>query len=152
MIGKTEHLENLLAPTVEAMGFRIWGIERNGTGRNTKLSVYIDSENGINVDDCRAVNDQINGLLDAEEALSDIAMLEVSSPGMDRILFKREQFESSIGEIVDVRLRWPVEGSSNIRGELLEVAPADICVRHNDVPTNVALVQVRQARIVPQFS
>ena len=152
MIGSAEHLEELLAPTVEAMGFQIWGIERSGSERSTKLNVYIDSEHGISVDDCRAVNDQINGLLDAEQAFSDIETLEVSSPGLDRILFKREQFESSIGEILDVRLRWPLDGSTNIRGELLQVAATDVCVRHKNIPTNIALVQVRRARIVPQFS
>ena len=152
MIGRTEHLENLLAPTVEAMGFEIWGVEQANNGRTVKLRVYIDSDHGVTVDDCQSVSDQIEGFLDAEEALTDVTALEVSSPGLDRILFKQEQLQASVGETLDLRLQWPLEGSSHIRGELRKVADTGIWIIHDGVEKQIELTQVHRARIVPQFS
>ena len=152
MIGRTEHLENLLAPTVEAMGFEIWGVEQASNGRTVKLRVYIDSDHGVTVDDCQSVSDQIEGFLDAEEALTDVTALEVSSPGLDRILFKQEQLQASVGETLDLRLQWPLEGSSHIRGELRRVADTGIWIVHEGVEKQIELTQVHRARIVPQFS
>ncbi|MCY4143009.1 MAG: ribosome maturation factor RimP, partial [Gammaproteobacteria bacterium] len=62
-------LEQLLTPTVEAMGFDVWGIDYSSRGQRATLCLFIDSERGVDVDDCATVSNQIEAVLDVEEVL-----------------------------------------------------------------------------------
>ena len=66
MSGKEAQLTQLLAPTVEAMGYSLWGIEVISPGRRPTVRLYIDAEKGVNVDDCAQVSHQVSGVLDVE--------------------------------------------------------------------------------------
>ena len=81
MSGKEAQLTQLLAPTVEAMGYSLWGIEVISPGRRPTVRLYIDAEEGVNVDDCAQVSHQVSGVLDVEDPISGEYTLEVSSPG-----------------------------------------------------------------------
>ena len=81
-------IEQLIAPTIGAMGFELWGIDTSGIGSHERVCVYIDSGSGIAIEDCEAVSRQLSGLLDVDDSFSESYTLEVSSPGLDRILFK----------------------------------------------------------------
>ena len=87
-----------MAPTVESLGCSIWGVEYLSQGKHTKLRLYIDRSEGVTVDDCADVSRHVSDVLDVEEILSAAYTLEVSSPGMDRILFKESQYAESVGE------------------------------------------------------
>ena len=86
------------------MGFELWGVEYLTQGRYSVLKIFIDSENGIDVDDCASVSRQVGSLLDVEEPLRGQYTLEVSSPGMDRRLFTFEQFDLMKGFQVKLKL------------------------------------------------
>jgi ribosome maturation factor RimP len=103
MTKKEQQLEALLAPSVMALGLRIWGIEYLAQGKRSLLRIYIDGDNGVTIEDCERVSKQVSDLLDVEDVLASSYTLEVSSPGMDRVLFKLEQYAESIGETVDAR-------------------------------------------------
>lgn len=114
-------VSELLAPTINAMGYELWGIEYKSQGRHSHLRVYIDSPKGIGVSDCEQVSHQISGILDVEDPITGQYTLEISSPGMDRPLFHLYQYEKFAGRRIKLRLRYAIEGQRNIRGTILGV-------------------------------
>ena len=145
-------LEELLAPTVRALGFCLWGIEYSQRNRRGNLWVFIDSKKGVTVDDCALVSDQIEAILDIENVLPNELRIQVSSPGMDRVLFKPEQFGAYVGELIDVRLLWPKMGRSHIRGRLRSSDEERFCVDVDEGEFELEFEQVRRARLVPTFN
>lgn len=150
-MSRAEELETCLLPTILGMGYQLWGIEYLVFGKRPKLCVYIDAEQGVTVDDCEKVSDQVNTVLDVEGAMPEDYVLEVSSPGLDRILFKPKQFEASVGEQLDVRLHSPIEGARKYRGRLVECKNRQIQMEANGSSIEIPLRQIRRARIIPQF-
>ena len=151
MTKKERELEMLLTPTVSAMGLRVWGVEYLGQGKRSTLRLFIDSDAGVTIDDCERVSKQVSELLDVEEVLQSSYTLEVSSPGMDRLLFKPEQYAESIGETVDVRLNYPFEGRRRVVGALTGLENDEVQVQVEDSQYLIPLSNVQRARIVPRF-
>lgn len=129
MSSREDRLQRLLQPTVEALGFDLWGVQHLTQGRVSVLRVYIDSAAGVGVDDCAAVSEQLSALLDVEEPIKGDYTLEVSSPGLDRPLFALGQYARYAGETIDVRLRAPFEGRRRFRGRLKGVEGEDVVVQ-----------------------
>lgn len=152
MSSRNTNIEQLLSATIEAMGYEIWGVDYTIYKSRANLCVYIDSENGITVDDCAEVSNQIEGVLDVETRFPQNMTLQVSSPGLDRILFKPRHFESRIGVLIDVRLSWPVEGRSHIRGRLHSCNAQSFLVTMDEQEFEISFEQVRRARVVPEFN
>lgn len=151
MASKEQQIEQLLKPTVEAMGFDLWGVEYVSQGRHSVLRVYIDAEQGINVDDCAAVSHQAGSVLDVEEPISGEYTLEVSSPGMDRLLFKLEQYPQYANEVIELRLRSPFEGRRKFKGILKGIEGEDIVVQVDDHEYLLPHSAVDKARIEPRI-
>ncbi len=151
MSKKEQELETLLTPTVTGLGLRVWGVEYLGQGKHSMLRIYIDRDEGVTIDDCEAVSKQVSELLDVEEVLTSSYTLEVSSPGMDRLLFKPEQYAESIGETVDVRLNYPFEGRRRFVGALTSLKNDEVVVLVEDAEFLIPLSNVQRARIVPRF-
>ncbi len=151
-MNRTEQkVEALLRMTVEGMGCEIWGVEFLSQGRHSKLRLYIDKTDGVSIDDCEKVSRQVSDVLDVENMFTKGYTLEVSSPGMDRILFNAEQYESHVGETVDVRLNFPLEGKKRVVGLLAGVENAEAIVQADGEEYVLPLENVQRARIVPQF-
>lgn len=108
----------MLRPAVEMTGLELLGIEFISAGNNSVLRLYIDHENGIDVDNCADVSRQVSAILDVEDPISTEYNLEVSSPGVDRPLFTKEHFQQVIGETVDVKLGMPQNGRRKFKGIL----------------------------------
>jgi ribosome maturation factor RimP len=125
-------LQALLAPAVEALGFDLWGVEHLTQGKHSLLRLYIDSENGVQVDDCARVSDQVGAVLDVEEPISGEYVLEVSSPGVDRRLFRLEQYGAYVGEELELRLRSPFEGRRKFKGILRGIEGEDVVLLVDD--------------------
>jgi len=148
---KERQIEQLLLPTVEAMGFELWGVEYMSQGRHTLLRLYIDAEQGITVDDCASVSHQASSVLDVEEPISGEYTLEVSSPGMDRLLFKLEQYADYVGENIELRLRSPFEGRRKFKGVLKGTEGEDVVVQVDDHEYLLPHSAVEKARIEPRI-
>ncbi|MEP1469685.1 MAG: ribosome maturation factor RimP [Halieaceae bacterium] len=151
MASKEQQIEQLLQPTVEAMGFDLWGIEYVSQGRHSLLRIFIDAEQGITVDDCAAVSHQAGSVLDVEEPINGEYTLEVSSPGMDRLLFKLEQYPQYANEVIELRLRSPFEGRRKFKGILKGIEGEDIVVQVDDHEYLLPHSAVDKARIEPRI-
>lgn len=121
MASKAEVIKKIVEPVIEALGYQLWGLEYLGQGRHTLLRIYIDKEGGINIEDCAEASRQISSILDVEDPIKDEYTLEVSSPGLDRMLFRIEQYQDYIGRTVKIRLGANQDGRRNFMGTLKEV-------------------------------
>ena len=152
---KEQKIEALLSPTVKSLDCEIWGVELMSQGRHSRLRVYIDRPNGVSVEDCERVSRHVSDVLDVEDILRQSYTLEVSSPGLDRILFNADQYAASVGEQVEVRLNYPFEGRKRIVGLLAGIENDDtygqVIVQAGDEQYLLPLENVQRARIVPQF-
>ena len=151
MSSKLEQLQAMLAPVVEALGYQCWGVEFISQGKHSLLRVYIDSADGILVEDCEKVSRQISGVLDVEDPIASEYTLEVSSPGMDRPLFTLEQFAAHAGGQVKIKLRSPFEGRRNFQGILRGTEEQDIVVLVDDHEYLLPIDSVDKANIIPRF-
>ena len=151
MATKEQQVHDLIAPAVTALGYEMWGLEYLTHGGQTVLRVFIDSENGINVDDCAAVSRQVSAVLDVEDPISGEYSLEVSSPGMDRPLFTLDQFQRYSGEQVKIRLRAPFEGRRNFSGRLVGVEVDEVVVAVDEHEYLLPIELIDKANVVPQF-
>ena len=93
----------------------------------------------------------MSDVLDVEDVLPGAYTLEVSSPGMDRILFKPEHYVSCAGEEIEVRLNYPVDGTKRIRGVLIGLEDDEVVVRAGEDEYLLPLENVQRARVVPRF-
>jgi len=117
----------MLRPAVEGVGKELLGVEYISAGNNSVLRLFIDHENGINVDDCAEVSRQVGAILDVEDPIGSEYNLEVSSPGVDRPLFDLAQFQAVIGETITVKLSMPLNGRRKFKG-ILETIENDILI------------------------
>jgi len=116
-----QKLTDMLRPAVEETGKELLGIEFISAGNNSVLRLFIDHENGIDVDDCAEVSRQVGAILDVEDPISSEYNLEVSSPGIDKPLFDMAHFKSVIGETVNIKLSMPLNGRRKFKGTLVAI-------------------------------
>jgi|TARA_B100000929_G_scaffold114823_2_gene91079 ribosome maturation factor RimP len=149
---KLKQLEDILRPVVEGLGYEFWGIEFRSHGHHSKLRVFIDdAENGIAIDDCEKVSRQVSGVMDVEDPIQTEYTLEVSSPGMDRPLFRLEQYEAFIGHKVQIKLRMAFEGRRKFLGLIKGVEGDDVVVVVDDHEYLLPFDSIEKANIVPVF-
>jgi len=145
------HIGDLLEPAVRALGFELVGVEYNTGGQGGLLRVYIDSAAGITVDDCQAVSYQVSGLLDVEDPIAGHYTLEVSSPGLDRLLFRPEDFERFTGRLVKLKLAYPVEGQRRFKGRLEGLQDGNVVIEQDGERLSLPFDQIEKARLVPEY-
>lgn len=148
---KEKLLSNLLRPVVEDMGFVFWGLEYLPQKGGALLRIYIDREQGVTVDDCAKCSHEVSGILEVEDPIKAAYVLEVSSPGIDRVLFNSEQFFAYIGETVAVKLAQPVNGSRKIKGQITHVDGEKITVANPSTEYCFEFNNVMKARLKPNI-
>lgn len=151
MNNKELQIDELISPTVESLDCFVWGIEYINQGKQSVLRVFIDRLDGINVDLCAEVSRSVSDLLDVEEVMPSAYTLEVSSPGMDRLLFRESQYIESIGEKLEVRLNFPFEGRKKIVGLLAGLEDRSVLLQEAEEEYLLPLENIQKARIVPNF-
>ncbi len=114
-----EKVEKLLKEKIESIGYDLYDVEYSKEGKNYFLRIFIDKEEGIDLEDCEKVNDEINDILDQADYIKDQYFLEVSSPGIERILKKDKHLEQNIGKEVNIKLfRKDEKGNKEYQGNL----------------------------------
>lgn len=151
MATKTDVLIDMLEPVVTGMEYDFWGLEFIAQGKHSVLRVFIDSEKGIDVDDCAAVSRQLSSVLDVEDPIASEYSLEVSSPGMDRPLFNLEQYQKFTGHQVQLRLRVPFDDRRKFTGLLKGVEDDEVIVEVDNAEYLLPIETIDKANIVPQF-
>jgi len=136
----------LVEMTVSGLGYELVDFERSGRGL---LRVFIDKPNGISLDDCQAVSNQLTRLFLVEGV--DYDRLEVSSPGLDRPLKKEADFVRFSGQKVQLKLRMPLEGRKNFVGVIDGVDNGILQLNVEGSPVAIELSNLDKARLVPVF-
>ena len=139
----------LLEPTIDGLGYELADLEVSLGGKNGFMRVFIDSPDGIGLDDCEKVSLAVSAILDVEDPLPGHYDLEVSSPGLDRKLTKVEHFQRFQGEIVKVKMRFPVEGRRRFRGTLVSSDDENIVVDVDGIEHTLPVANIDTARLVP---
>lgn len=153
---KTQALQDLIAPAVEACNVNLWGIEFLPQGKRSLLRIYIDKPvdasaepavnedgeeeqgRGIGVQDCVRVTQQVGAMLDVHDPISGEYSLEVSSPGWDRPFFQLEQMSGYIGHSVALRLISAVDNRRKFQAKLVAV----------DLDNEVIQVEVEKQQVL----
>ena len=117
-MSKADELYSLLEPLVTEAGYKCKDVTFEKSGKNWVLTVYIDNDEGISLEDCETVSQILSPFLDETDPIEPSYLLEVSSPGIDRPLKTDEDLEENIGEIVDVKLYSKVDGQKTYQGNL----------------------------------
>lgn len=146
-----QKLTDMLRPTVEETGKELLGVEFISAGNNSVLRLFIDHENGINVDDCAEVSRQVSAILDVEDPISSEYNLEVSSPGVDKPLFEMAHFKTVIGEIVNVKLSMPLNGRRKFKGTLVAIENDTLIVDVDGSDYELAFSNIDKANLVARL-
>ncbi len=140
-------LLKLIEQTAEGLGYELVDFETSPRGR--LMRVFIDSPNGITVDDCATVSNQLTRVFEVENV--DYDRLEVSSPGLDRALKKPPDFERFAGQDVQVRLRMAINNQRNYAGVLNGIKDGMVQLETEKGPVEVPFEEIEKARLVPRF-
>jgi ribosome maturation factor RimP len=143
-------LNTLIETTVSGLGFELVDIEMSPRGRT--IRVFIDApgkENGVDVDDCARVSHQLTRLFEVENI--DYDRLEISSPGLDRVVKKAEDFARFAGRDIQIKIRIPLAGRRNFQGELLGCKDGKVGLRLEKDDVELEFTHIEKARLVPRF-
>lgn len=146
-----ENLRRPIEAAVHGLGYELVGIEYRAQGRRSLLRVYIDTPEGVSVDDCERVSRQISSVLDVDDPIPGQYVLEVSSPGLDRPLFTAEHFRRFSGNRVKLRISPPLDGRRNFSGVLVGMRDDAVVVVQDNEEVEIPLHHIERARIVPEF-
>lgn len=138
----------IVEPVIVGMGYDFWGLECQISANTAQVRIFIDKNEGITLDDCSRVSQQLSAVLDVEDPVEVPYTLEISSPGINRKLFTVEQMQRSVGSQVKVKTSWPIDERRNIRGILQNVDEENITVVTEDAKSFVIPVQaIKNARL-----
>lgn len=132
-------IQTLIQPSIEALGYELWGCEYLPQGRHSVLRIYIDKPEGIDITDCEAVSHQVSAVLDVDDPISGQYHLEVSSPGIPRPLFCQAHYVRYIGQHIQIKLIRPVLNCRQWTGKLVAVQDDGIVMKAEHQPEQLFL-------------
>ena len=142
---------DLSLPIVEGEGYEIYDVKYVKEGPHWFMRLFINRESGVNVDDCETISRALSTVLDEKDCITANYFLEVSSPGIERLLCQEEHFEGAIGEKVRIKLYKDIDGTKEVEGELLVAEPNKITVQTNSVQVEIEKKNIAKANIMFEF-
>lgn len=160
MTDKSTDIAQLLAPTVESLGLELLGVEYLPSPGGAVVRLYIDRPGadaaaegqGVGIEDCEAVSREVSAQLDVEDPISGNYTLEVSSPGVDRLLFTPAHFARFVGEQAKVGLKLPQDGRRRLQGTIRAVEGDTVTFDVDGAPFAVDAGNIDKARLVPDWA
>ena len=143
----TEHIETLIRKDIEALGCDIWGLELIGSITNPTLRVFIDNDKGITIRDCEKVSKHISKVIESNTLYSNSLILEVSSPGIDRKFFNKEQYINYLGRMIKVRYRNEQMEYKSVKGFLRGVSKEAIVIEVNNEESFISFEAIEKANL-----
>ena len=143
----TEYIKEVLEEDIERLGCKVWGLELFGRRSNQTLRIYIDKNEGISVEDCEKVSKHVSKVLDAENDFSENYMLEVSSPGLDRKFFYKEQYKEYLNESLKVTF-FDTQNKKTVTGRLEGTYDNPIKLKLKDEIKEIAFSSIIQANLI----
>ena len=141
-------ITELIDTTIQALGLDLWGVELLQQGKYSLLRIYIEREEGVTIEDCEKVSRQVSALMDVEDPIAGEYTLEVSSPGLDRPLFRIEHYSQYVGSEVDLKLRRPLDGRRKFKGQIIKVSGGIVGLLVEGFEYDLELSDIEKASIV----
>lgn len=147
-----ERVTKLITPIIEKIGYELNDVQYDKEGKNYFLRIYIDKENGIDLNDCEKVNNAITDILDEENYIKEQYFLEVSSPGIERILRKDKHLEKNIGQEINIKLfKKDENGNKEYIGKLLGYDDNYIQIKQDKNELKIERKNISQIKTVYQW-
>lgn len=146
-----QKLNELLQPLVEDLGYEFVGLEYNSNPKHSVLRIYIDHENGIDIEDCENVSRETAALLDVKDPIRSQYNLEISSPGLDRPLFTAAHYRQFTGNLVKVTVFAPQDGRRKFSGPILGADETSVRIEQDGSEVTLELSNIVKARLVPDY-
>jgi ribosome maturation factor RimP len=137
----------ILERAVAGLGYELVELENAGRGRLLRL--FVDKPGGISIEDCVTISNHLSRVLVAENV--DYGRLEVSSPGADRVLRRREDYERFAGNAARIQLRIPINGTKRLVGVIARVGNEELTLATERGDARVAFVDIEKARLAPDY-
>ena len=146
---QTRRVEELIAPSLEALGFELVRVRFGGPGRPT-LQIMIERQDreALTVDDCASASKAISALLDVEDPIGGAYNLEISSPGLDRPLTRIGDFERFAGFEAKIEVTVPVDGRKRLRGQVLGVENGNVRISRDEGSHSVPFKTIKKAKLI----
>lgn len=144
-----EKVEKLLEPIIEKIGYELYDVEYTKEGKNYFLRIFIDNEKGIDLNDCEKVNNSITEILDKEDYIKEQYFLEVSSPGIERVLRKDKHLKQNLGEQVNIKLfKKDENGAKEYIGELKQFDEQNIIISQDEKEVKIERKNIAQVKTI----
>ncbi|MBO5397714.1 MAG: ribosome maturation factor RimP [Clostridia bacterium] len=141
-------VENLLKDVIQNLGYELYDVIYAKEAKDFYLRIIIDKKDGIDLNDCEKVNDAINDILDEADYIKDQYFLEVSSPGVERVLRKPKHFQSQVGNEILVKLFKPLEKQKEFTGILKSYSEEELILTQDDKEIKIEVKNIALARTV----
>ena len=152
MTQKHNELEALLGPAVRALGLELLGVEYAAGQSSALLRLYIDVDGrNVAIEDCEAVSREVSALLDVHDPIEGHYTLEVSSPGIERPLFRPEHYARFVGEPAKLQVDLPIDGRRRFQGAILRVEGDEIVIDQDGTEVRIAHPNIVKARLAPVY-
>ena len=148
-IGVKDKVREAIEPTVKELGYRIWDVTYQKLGADYHLEITIDSDDGIDIDDCEKVHRTIDPILDEHDFIEGFYYLEVSSPGIERELRTEEHIMYSLGETVEVKLFAAKDGKKSFVAKLVSFEDGKVTFSEDGV--EITLMQSEISKMTTVF-
>lgn len=146
-----EKLQLIVEGVVDSLGYELVGVEYQAHDTSGLLRIYIDSDKGIKLEDCQAVSHQLSGVLDVEDPIAGNYNLEISSPGLDRPLFKAADFQRFVGSKVKIKLARNQDGRKNFKGVLQGIQDDEVVLEVEGQEIRLSFANIEQSRLIPEY-
>ena len=141
-----KEIESLVERDIGSMGCTIWGLELLGNINNQTLRIYIDKNRGISIGDCEKVSKHVSRVLEVNSSLKENFNLEVSSPGIERKFFKKQQYKDYIGSIIKIKYLLKNKFKT-VKGILLKVDEDSLLLKKKDEKIKIEFNFIQKANL-----
>lgn len=141
-------VEQLLEKIIVDLGYDLYDVRYEKEAKDYYLRIIIDKPEGIDINDCEKVNNAINDILDEADYIKDQYFLEVSSPGLERILRKDKHFEKQIGNEISLKLFKAIDKQKELIGTLEEYNKEELTIKVDDKTLKINLKDIAIAKTV----
>jgi ribosome maturation factor RimP len=147
----TERVTAIIEPVIQELGFELVDVDFLTDRGRRVLRIYVDTRDGITLDECAEVSREVGSLIDLEDLIPEQYVLEVSSPGLNRPLRKEKDFIAAMGRKVKVKMIKPLEGRRNFTGMLENFDNGIITLQMENNKVVLPVAEIERANIVYQF-
>jgi ribosome maturation factor RimP len=144
-------LNELLQPLIEELGYEFVGLEYNSNPKHALLRIYIDHESGVGIEDCEVVSRETAALLDVKDPIRSQYNLEVSSPGLDRPMFRSEHYIEFIGSPVQINTFAPLDGRRKFSGPILGADEHTVTIDQDGSEVTLEIDNIVKAKLIPDY-